>query len=101
MKIKNYFDREEVDRIKAENLISLYAQGIVKKLKRSQSGSYTGLCPFHNDKHPSFGISPNGTSFKCFSCFATGDVISFVQKIYGFDFVQACEFLDREGTSQC
>ncbi len=54
---------------------------------------YTGLCPFHPDKHPSFTVSPAKQFYHCFSCLAHGDVISFIQEIEGVDFKAACEKL--------
>jgi DNA primase len=60
---------------------------------RKQGGRFVGLCPFHQEKTPSFGVSPDRGTFKCFGCGEGGDAISFVQKKEGVDFVGAIEWL--------
>ena len=52
-----------------------------------------GLCPFHDERSPSFSIDPVKKVYYCFGCGERGDVFSYVQKIQGLDFVQALEFL--------
>jgi DNA primase len=47
-------------------------------LKRS-GARYTGLCPFHNEKTPSFGVNPEKGFFHCFGCVAGGDVFKFLE----------------------
>ncbi len=49
------------------------------KLKKSGS-SWTGLCPFHNDKNPSFSVSEEKGLYNCFSCGASGDIFKFIQE---------------------
>lgn len=58
------------------------------KLKRSGNG-FTGLCPFHNEKSPSFHVSPHLGIYKCFGCGESGDAISFVMKMEGVGFTEA------------
>ncbi len=55
--------------------------------------TYKGLCPFHNEKTPSFTIYPDTNSFYCFGCGAAGDVIGFVRKINNLDYIEAVKFL--------
>ena len=55
------------------------------KLRRTGS-NFQGLCPFHNEKSPSFNVSPNLGIYKCFGCGESGDVISFVMKQDGVSF---------------
>ena len=62
------------------------------ELKRS-GGSLVGLCPFHNEKTPSFHISPDMQLYYCFGCGAGGNVISFVEAAENLDFVDAVKFL--------
>ncbi len=62
------------------------------KLKRSGSG-FTGLCPFHNEKTPSFHVSPKLGIYKCFGCGEAGDVFNFVMKMEGVGFNEAIRSL--------
>jgi len=62
------------------------------KLKKSGSG-FTGLCPFHNEKTPSFHVTPRMGIFKCFGCGAGGDVFNFVMQMEGVGFVEAMRTL--------
>jgi DNA primase len=65
---------------------------------RRAGRDFVGLCPFHQEKTPSFSVSPNKQIFKCFGCGAGGDVFSFVQLREGVDFVEAMRLLaDRAG----
>ncbi|MCH8556295.1 MAG: DNA primase [Balneolia bacterium] len=58
------------------------------KLKKA-GGGFTGLCPFHNEKSPSFHVTPRLGIFKCFGCGEGGDVFNFVMKMEGVGFVEA------------
>jgi DNA primase len=60
---------------------------------RKVGGRYTGLCPFHQEKTPSFSVSPDRGTYHCFGCHVGGDSISFVRETEGLDFVGAIEFL--------
>jgi DNA primase len=60
---------------------------------RKVGGRYTGLCPFHQEKTPSFSVSPDRGTYHCFGCGVGGDSISFVREMEGLDFVGAIEFL--------
>ncbi|WP_051791596.1 DNA primase [Amycolatopsis jejuensis] len=67
-------------------------------LRRAGGGSLKGLCPFHNEKTPSFNVRPTHGTFHCFGCGEGGDVIKFIQKIDLISFVEAVERLaDRVG----
>lgn len=67
-------------------------------LRRGGGGSLTGLCPFHDEKTPSFHVTPARGYFHCFGCGEGGDVFDFVQKINHVSFSEAVEFLaDRCG----
>ena len=61
-------------------------------LKRS-GRNYFGLCPFHNEKSPSFSVSPDKQIFHCFGCGVGGNVITFIRKIEGIGFKEAVENL--------
>lgn len=75
------------DRVDLVDLISGYVN-----LKKS-GANYMGLCPFHNEKTPSFSVSPSKQIFKCFGCGEGGDVISFIMKKENLGFREAVEFL--------
>lgn len=79
-------------RIDIVELVSRYV-----KLKKVGS-NYSGLCPFHAEKAPSFSVSPRKGFFHCFGCKASGDVFSFLMKIEGKDFPEVLqELADRAG----
>ena len=67
-------------------------------LRRAGPSAYEGLCPFHDERTPSFGINPASKVYYCFGCQAKGDVFTFVQETEGVDFKEALELLaDRCG----
>src|SRR5271154_6946837 len=63
------------------------------ELRRAGPSSYEGLCPFHEERTPSFGIDPSQKVYYCFGCQASGDVFTFVQETEGVDFKGALELL--------
>ena len=68
------------------------------ELRRAGPARYEGLCPFHEERTPSFGIDPRQKVYHCFGCQASGDVFTFVQETEGVDFRGALELLaDRYG----
>ncbi len=83
-----------VDEIKSRcNIVDVI--GRVVTLKKAGS-NYKGLCPFHNEKTPSFVVSETKQIFKCFGCGESGDVLTFVEKYYNLDFKGAAEMLAKE-----
>ncbi len=70
------------------------------RLTRKGRGEATGLCPFHNEKTPSFTVSEDKGFFHCFGCGAHGDVIGFVMRSEGLEFPQAVEKLAGEAGMQ-
>ena len=62
---------------------------------RKAGGTYKGLCPFHQERTPSFTVTPARGTFKCFGCGEGGDAISFVKKLENVDFVGAIEHLAK------
>ena len=66
--------------------------GSYMKLERVGS-SLKGKCPFHNEKTPSFFVSPARGSYYCFGCQAKGDIFTFVQEFEGLDFIGALRVL--------
>lgn len=90
--LSDSFLQEIRDRNEIESVISPYVN-----LKR-RGRNLTGLCPFHNEKTPSFTVYPETQSFYCFGCGAGGDVITFVRKIENLDYTEAVKSLaDRAG----
>ncbi len=63
------------------------------ELKRAGANRYTGLCPFHDERTPSFGINPAEKVYHCFGCQASGDAFTFVMETEGVDFKGAIELL--------
>ncbi|MEJ2889740.1 DNA primase [Actinomycetospora aeridis] len=81
------------DRNRVDELVSEYVA-----LRRAGGGSVKGLCPFHDEKSPSFTIRPSHGTFHCFGCGEHGNVIDFIMKIEQLGFVEAVEKLaDRIG----
>nr|WP_206038586.1 DNA primase [Rhodococcus sp. 105337] len=76
------------DRARIEDIVGEYVA-----LKRGGADSLKGLCPFHDEKSPSFHVRPNHGHFHCFGCGEGGDVYSFLQKIEHVSFVEAVEQL--------
>jgi len=65
---------------------------------RRVGSRYSGLCPFHNEKTPSFSVSADHQFFRCFGCDAKGDVFNFVMMIEGITFWEALRKLaDQHG----
>lgn len=69
------------------------------RLRRSGATSrYVGLCPFHQEKTPSFGVNQSMQFYKCFGCGASGDIFSFVQAVEGLSFYEALQQIaERNG----
>ena len=85
--------RETIDEIRSrcdiEEIVGHYVT-----LKRAGS-NYSGLCPFHSEKSPSFTVFPASQSFYCFGCGAGGDVITFIRREENLDYVEAIEVLGK------
>lgn len=90
------FDRIFLDELSARSdIVDIVSQYVA--LKKS-GANYFGLCPFHNEKTPSFSVSPDKQIFHCFGCGAGGGVISFVMKAEGLEFPDAVRYLaDKAG----
>lgn len=86
-----YYPDELVEEIREKNDIVDVISGYVKLKK--QGGNFFGLCPFHNEKSPSFSVSQSKQMFHCFGCGAGGNVFTFVMEYENFTFPEAIQFL--------
>ena len=90
--IPQEYIQEVVRRNDIEDIVGQYVQ------LRRRGRTLTGLCPFHNEKTPSFTVYPESQSFYCFGCGAGGDAITFMRRIENLDYVEAVKQLaDRAG----
>ena len=88
-----YIPQEVLDEIVARcDIVSVINEYV--PLKRRGS-NYQGLCPFHNEKTPSFSVSPSKQIFHCFGCGKGGNVFKFIMEIEGISFVEAAEKLAK------
>lgn len=82
---------EIIQKIKEQNdIVDIVSESV--KLKRA-GRNYAGLCPFHNEKSPSFSVSQDKQIYKCFGCGEAGNVITFVMKIKKMPFIEAVKYL--------
>ncbi len=86
-----YMAMDQVEEIKSKvDIVEIIgARVILKKAGRH----FKGLCPFHSEKSPSFIVSPERQSYKCFGCQEGGDALTFLQKYEGYSFLEALESL--------
>lgn len=89
---------ELLDEIRSRNdIVDVISQYVSLKRKGS---NYFGICPFHNEKSPSFSVSPNKQIFHCFGCGVGGNVFHFVSKIENISFGETVEMLaERAGVA--
>lgn len=91
-----YYPEELVEEVRARNDIVDVVSGYVRMQKKG--ANYFGLCPFHNEKSPSFSVSPAKQMYYCFGCGAGGNVLTFVMEYENYTFPEALKFLaDRVG----
>ena len=83
----------EIEELKSRADIYSVISGYVKLKKTGKN--YTGLCPFHKEKTPSFTVDASKQLYHCFGCGEGGDVITFVEKIENMEFAEAVEFLAK------
>ena len=93
-----YYPDEIVNEVRdANDIVDVVSQYVHLK---QQGGRYFGLCPFHNEKTPSFSVTRDKQLFYCFGCGAGGDVLKFVQRYDNMTFPEALQSLaDRAGIS--
>ena len=82
---------EILEKIKEENdIVDIISESV--RLKKA-GRSFSGLCPFHNEKSPSFSVSQEKQIYKCFGCGESGNVITFVMKNKNMNFIDAVKYL--------
>ncbi|MBD5481009.1 MAG: DNA primase [Lachnospiraceae bacterium] len=86
-----YYPDELVEEVREKNDIVDVISGYVRLKK--QGNNYFGLCPFHNEKSPSFSVSQNKQMFHCFGCGAGGNVFTFVMQYENYTFPEAIGYL--------
>ena len=92
------YSEEILEEVRQSNdIVDIISQYI--HLKRS-GRNYFGLCPFHNEKSPSFSVSPDKQIFHCFGCGVGGNVFTFLTKIEGINFVEAVQTLAERANIQ-
>jgi hypothetical protein len=90
---KGYKAKGWVDKSTIQQVLAVSFETLLNQPLRRSGKTFTGLCPLHNEKHPSFCVYPETNSFYCYGCNQGGDVIKFTRLLYGFNFKQAVEFL--------
>ena len=91
-----YYPEELVEEIRSKNDIVDVISSYVRLQKKGSS--YFGLCPFHNEKSPSFSVSRQKQMYYCFGCGAGGNVFTFLMEYEHYSFVEALKYLaDRAG----
>jgi len=84
---------DQVEQVKSKiDIVEIIGERVILK---KAGRHFKGLCPFHSEKSPSFIVSPERQSFKCFGCQEGGDVISFLEKYDGMSFLEALESLAK------
>lgn len=89
-----FYPDDLVEEVRMKNDIVDVISGYVKIQKKGSS--YFGLCPFHNEKSPSFSVSPSRQMYYCFGCGAGGNVFTFVMEYENYSFPEAIKFLAQK-----
>lgn len=93
-----YYSEELLEEVRMKNDIVDVISGYVRLNKKGSN--YFGLCPFHNEKSPSFSVSPGKQMYYCFGCGAGGNVITFLMEYENYTFQEAFKALaDRAGVA--
>ena len=88
-----HFSDQFLDEVVARNDIADVVSSYVTLTRKG--GNLFGLCPFHNEKTPSFSVAPDKQIYHCFGCKKGGGVINFIMEIEGLSFPEAVEFLAK------
>lgn len=85
------YSEELIEEVRMQNDIVSVISGYVRLTRKGSS--YFGLCPFHNEKSPSFSVTPGKEMYYCFGCGAGGNVFTFLMEYESFTFVEAVQNL--------
>lgn len=86
-----HFPEELIEEIRLNNDIVDVVSEYVKLERKAKY--YFGLCPFHNEKSPSFSVTPSKQIFYCYGCHKGGNVINFIKEIENLDYIEAVKYL--------
>ena len=86
-----YYSEDLIEEVRSRNDIVDVISGYVRLQRRGSS--YFGLCPFHNEKSPSFSVSPGKQMYYCFGCGAGGNVFTFLMEYENYTFPEAVKTL--------
>ena len=86
-----YYSDELIEEVRSRNDIVDVISSYVRLQKKG--GTYFGLCPFHNEKSPSFSVTPSKQMYYCFGCGQGGNVFTFMMKYENFSFTEAVQNL--------
>jgi len=90
-----YHSPQKIQEASSIPILNIASQEV--KCLRKVSKNYVGLCPLHQEKHPSFYLYPETNSFYCFGCNKGGDVIKLVELLYNLPFREAVKYLINYG----
>ena len=90
MAIPHGFIQDLLQRVDVVDVVGRYVQ-----LKKA-GANYSGLCPFHSEKSPSFSVSPSKQFYHCFGCGKNGDAIRFLMEHNGMSFIEAVQELAQQ-----
>jgi len=99
LKVEGFLEEFEKDGLKDKvDIVDLFAEFGIKLKQKGKS--FIGLCPWHDDKNPSLSVDRVKGLYNCFGCGESGDVFSLVEKMKGYDFKEALEYLKTRAGSQ-
>jgi len=95
LKVEGFLEEFEKDALKDKvDIVALFSEFGIKLSKKGKS--FIGLCPWHDDKNPSLSVDREKGLYNCFGCGESGDVFSLVEKMKGYGFKEALEFLKQK-----
>lgn len=93
---KSRVSKAEITDEMIQQALNMPIENLLSRSLKKSGKALVGLCPFHQEKTPSFFIYPKSNSFYCFGCNRGGNVINFVRLLYGYSFKEAVKYLTGE-----